>query len=785
MKKFLLLITSFALTGTMTARQLTPDEALALALGKMNAAQPEHTRALTADNNATRASLTYTEMSSQDVPLYYVYDIAEGGFIIASADDRTSSLLGYTDSGDFDGAKQNLTFMAWLKDCRKALSRLSHMPEQTRSASADTRTLTTSVRPLLGEIKWNQNAPYNLLTPLRVGYPNAEAEPDTVHAPTGCAATAVAQVMMYYQWPATGTGSHTNLNDSTQTVDFSQSTYQWSKMLPVYQGGESEESRVAVAQLMRDVGCALNMDYGYAGSGAYNDEILKTLATYFSYDKSMRPVDRTMYSSDEWNDLLLTELNEKRPIIFRATEIATLIGHFFILDGYDTNGLYHVNWGWGGYCDGYYDMNLMDPINYGPSGYEGGYTFKQDAILGVKPDVEGTSVAKPELEMPQHFLFDAQTQQWTYCVLNHGLGDFTGEVGIAMESPTGEVTKLTTDKYTDKPIGFYQNFRYSFAPPAAPGPGYMLYPYYSEEVDGEMKRIPAAYNCFSTLYSVEEDSVYHWDYDETEVADIALDSVVVKHNFVGFDPQLNITLTNYATSLKEYAESIAVNIYTMVDDEKELVCSGYAQAFIMPGETKELIVRCNDVAEEFKGKIVEGEYTYYLYFVLGDSYFKVDSASFEMLIMPPSEITYSDFTINKTEFLPDEELTASMTVANAGGFDMKTLDLTIFRRSDLSFVDNIGFNFTDIDADSNETFTFKKAISFDPGEYIATFYVDGEQLKDAPDFEITVLDPTALDKVQSAPVNDGKSGIYDLQGRPVQQVHKGEMYIGKSKFMVK
>ena len=784
MKKYLLLITSFVLTGTMMARQLTPDEALVLALGKMNTAQSESTRALAADNNETRASLTYTEMGGQDVPLYYVYNIAKGGFIIASADDRASSLLGYTDSGDFAGAKQNLSFMAWLKDCSKALSRLSSMPEQTRSVSAQTRTLTTSVQPLLGEIKWNQGAPYNLLTPLRVGYPDAEAEPDTVHAPTGCVTTALAQVMMYHQWPVTGTGSHTNENDSLQSIDFSQSTYQWSKMLPVYKGSESEESQMAVAQLMNDLGCALDMNYGYFDSGTSDQNILKALGNHFGYDKSMRLVYRYECSSEEWNDLLMTELNEKRPVPFGAV-VTSGGGHEFVLDGYDINGLYHVNWGWGGLSDGYFDINVMAPHDQGIGGFVGNHTIEQVMVIGVKPDVDETSVAKPEVVMNRHFVFDKETQQWTYQVKNYGLGDFTGEMGIAMESPAGEITKQTTEKYDSIPLVLFQKIEFSFDAPLAPGPGYMLYPYYCDEVDGEMKRMPVIYNGFGTLYSVEEDSVYTWNSDVDEIADINLVSVEVKHNYVGFDPQLNITLSNSATSLKEYAEHISVDIYTKVDGEEKRVCSGYGQGFVMPGETKELIVRCNDVAEAFKGKIVEGEYKYYLYLYLGGRYSQIDAASFEMVITTPSEITYSDFTINKTEFQPNEELTASMTVANTGGYDMKTLAFVILTKEEEKLVDAVLLNNVDIEADSSETYTFKKAISYTPGEYIGAFFENSHLVQESPIFEFSVGDPTTLDKVEPAPATGGKSGIYDLLGRPVQQVRKGGVFIGKNKFLVK
>ena len=784
MKKLILFLSSFLLTGTMMAHQLTPDEALALALGKMKAAQPERTRAQAASINAASVSLTHTEMSVQNVPLYYIYNIAEGGIIIAGADDRASSLLGYTDSGDFDGAKQNESFMAWLKDCRRALSHIDSMPEKTRSASAEPRALATSVQPLLGEIEWDLEAPYNLLTPMRVGYANEEAAPDTIHARTGCVATAVAQVMMYYQWPVTGTGSHTNMNDSTQTVDFSQSTYQWSKMLPAYKGDESEESKMAVAQLMYDVGCALDMEYRYDNSYAWNYDILKALANHFGYDKNMRLVFRTQCSTEEWNLLLMTELNEMRPVLFGAQ--APLIGgHRFVIDGYDTNGLYHVNWGWSGRANGYFDMNLMDPDIMGIGGYAGGFTIGQDMVLGIKPDKEGTSVAKSDLVVYKQFNFDMQTQQWTYTISNYSLGDFTGEVGIAIESPTGEVAKLKTETFDAEPIGLYKMIDCSFSTPVASGSGYKLYPYYCDVTDGEMKRIPAPYNSYSTLYSVEEDGMYNWKVVLSEVADLDIVDVVVKHHFVGFDPLLNITLSNSAASVKEFADDICVEVSTMEDGEKKLVCSGLAQAFVMPGETKEIVVWCSQVEDQFVGKIVEGVYTYSIKMWIGGDYIDVDSASFEMVIIPPSDITYSDFAINKTEFQPNEELVASMTVANTGGFDMKTLELTIFRQSDFSLVDNIGLENSDIDVNSNETFTFKKAITFDPGEYIAVFFVDHKQLMEAPVFEITVGDPTSLDKIQSAPVNDVMSGIYDLLGRPVLQMRKSGLYIGKGKFLIK
>lgn len=108
-----------------------------------------------------------------------------------------------------------------------------------------------------------------------------------------------------------------------------------------------------------------------------------------------------------------------------------------------------------------------------------------------------------------------------------------------------------------------------------------------------MMRIPAIYNSNATLYSVEKDGVYIWDYDDSEIADIKLGEVTVKHNFVGFAPQLNLSVTNNAASFKEYNGQISVDISTIENDEERTVCMGMAQAFINPGETEEIVVKCN------------------------------------------------------------------------------------------------------------------------------------------------------------------------------------------------
>lgn len=784
MKKFLLFLISFVLVGTMMARQLTPDEALALAMSRMNASQSMRARTLATGANAARVNLVHTEATDEDVPLYYVYNISDGGFIIASADDRASSLLGYTDNGTFEGSMQNLSFVAWLKDCSQALQWISQMPEvEGKTPSAQTRALATSVAPLLGDIQWNQNAPYNNTTPLKSAK-DSEGNTVTKHAPTGCVATAVAQVMMYYKWPDTGTGSHTNAKDKTQTVDFSKSTYQWSAMLPKYKGKESQTAQDAVAKLMSDVGCALDMDYGYDESGTKDHCIITALVNHFKYDKSLRILYRYMYTSQAWNDLLMTELNEARPILFGGVAPSGG-GHEFVLDGYDTNGLYHVNWGWGGMSNGYFDVNIMDSNNQGTGGYAGGYTIDQVIVLGVKPDKTGTSVGKPELVMTKHFTYDNENKSWKYSIKNYGAGDFKGEIALVKESPNGTKTTLYSNKYNTEPIVFNGGFDYSIGDPSVSGAGYKLYPCYSEVVGGELKPVSACQSSFCKLRSVYSSGKYVWQYDMSDIARIEINDVKVVHNYVGYAPKLTFKLTNPAGSLKEYADYLYIVVLKEVNGEDKMVCSGYASAFLNPGETKEVSARCSIVTEEFKDKITAGEYKYSINYRIGGYFYSLDSGTFDLVNIPASKIECVDYKLNKITFEQGEDLVGTVKLTNTGGYGETNLTIALFDiANDYINVGETKLKNAEMKANSTDIFTLKMSINLDPGNYIAAVFTNGSRFNNY--FTITVVAPTALDEIQTTPDADAKkSTLYDLQGRPVQQLQKGSLYIGNGKFVVK
>lgn len=217
--------------------------------------------------------------------------------------------------------------------------------------------------------RWNQTSPYNLYCP---------KDSKGKVSLTGCVATAMAQVMKYYEYPAkgTGTGSYSLDDGKTFTQTAISGTYDWSKMKTKYLSGYTDEEGQAVATLMRDCGYSVNMQYSSEGSAASDMYIPSALTYNFGYDSlAVNFLFRDFTADDEWYSTIYTELTAKRPVIFSGQSKDD--GHCFVLDGVDTDGKVHVNWGWGGQYDGFYDMDVFK------EGYE--YTSLQAIAYGFNP----------------------------------------------------------------------------------------------------------------------------------------------------------------------------------------------------------------------------------------------------------------------------------------------------------------------------------------------------------------------------------------------------------------
>lgn len=312
---------------------------------------------------------------------YYAFNL-EQGYVIVSGDDEMTELVGYAENGFFDAENVPPQMQLWL-------DRYAEYVAAVQSGKAKARKILLSdspsvvVEPLV-TTKWNQDAPFNNFAPEYTDDNN-----NTQRCATGCAATAMAQIMKFHNWPEQGVGHYSYEHQSFGTIssNFSEHIYDWTNMIDRYNNGEySNVQADAVALLMKDCGVSLNMNYGPV-SGASIYSYYPAFKNYFRY--SSRTVNRSGCETAEFTKIITDELQEGRPIIYCGTGEDG--GHAFVVDGYDTNYFLHVNWGWGGYSDGYFDMNYMDPTGLGIGGGSGAFKWNQGIVLarplkdGVEP----------------------------------------------------------------------------------------------------------------------------------------------------------------------------------------------------------------------------------------------------------------------------------------------------------------------------------------------------------------------------------------------------------------
>lgn len=334
------------------------------------------------------------------------------GFVLLSTDDAITPILAYSLTSPFAADRLPANVSAWMAGYERHIA--AGMPE-TPSVSAewgaldhtvgrapDTRQIpagTRSVSPLLTST-WNQYPLYNDSCP--IGW--SELDTCYEHSVVGCVATATAQVMRYWGHPARGTGRHSYYYDyydsnSRLSVNFASAAYDWANMPDSLTASSTAAEVRAVAQLCYHVGVAVEMGYSPDGSGAYIIDYgygyasaEDALKRYFGYSKKLTGIDSYYYDYDEWVDELKEELDRARPVIYAAADTNDAGGHAFVLDGYDAQDRFHVNWGWGGYCDGYYAIGHLDPEQDSVGrGYY--FNYNNEALIGVRPDSAGVGLA--------------------------------------------------------------------------------------------------------------------------------------------------------------------------------------------------------------------------------------------------------------------------------------------------------------------------------------------------------------------------------------------------------
>lgn len=324
--------------------------------------------------------VNHTGSRSAESPAFYVYNYGTNqGFVIVSGEDSTLPVLAFADSGKFvAGEGMPVQVKEWLQGYCNYIQQVRSGARYLEPAPDLGIDIAVAVEPLV-QTQWDQVEPYNNLCPPFDAVENCA---------TGCAATAIAQIMRHHAWPETGEGS---VAFDGKIIDFSQSRYDWENMLDTYDYGVSYpgEQCHAVAKLMYDVGVASAMQYGYE-SGTQNVNIYRSLYTHFKYSKQMQYLVRNSMTTAEWKSRIRKELDEGRPVYYGGFAEDMSMGHAFVCDGIDeTNNYFHFNWGWSGHCNGFYYLNSLNPPVLGVGGGAGNFNADHVAIVGIQPAVEG------------------------------------------------------------------------------------------------------------------------------------------------------------------------------------------------------------------------------------------------------------------------------------------------------------------------------------------------------------------------------------------------------------
>ena len=752
-------------------------------------------------------ALVHTQKSPQNgKALYYVFrNEKNGGFVITGADDRANSVLGYTENGTFDQALAIPAFRSWLSSCEAAMQWLSdkddaatestlpkfNIPDRVVSNADNTITLTipgrhyvedttlpASVEPLLGGIVWNQKDPYNRLCP-EIMY-NGKKQ----NCATGCVATAIAQVMKFWEWPKQGTGSNKYTSNKNGVkieleADFSLSVYDWENMLDDYSQGFTDEQGYAVAKLMSDIGIGVRMNYYYT-SGTQHDWTTYALGTYFGYNKGIKLCNRSHYTYAEWNDLLKKELSQSRPIVIGGDNLYEGTGHEFVIDGYDEDGNYHVNWGWGGMSNGYFDINYLDSDHQGVGGSNGGYPANQQVNIDCYPDIDGTSVANYQLiaSWEPNILSDGTV---TCMIDNIGLAPYTGKAGyvaIIDEEIVGEkVVPINEIEFGKGSFVVTTVNDLGVTPEIIGDKKCKIYLVYTE---GDEYRVPLSNAAFQNYVPFSFDANGNIKVDRTpeENAIPVCKSIEMTRDYAGYNIKAKAVITNEGVPTFDRGITMVIQ-----DENNETLAQGRNFTFIEEGSTYELEFNC----EPSIGKVLEAGKTYNValkYSAFG-AYPIIPGSETTVTIKDPGgkpSLSYSGFALDKDVIAPKEELTVNFDIENTGGFGLETLAVAIFKDGISQSIDLYTF---EVDFPAGKT-TVTKTIEmdYDEGGYSIGVYVRdsmGQWNMINPEYlEFTIKDSvTAITNVND---NTNVSNLYyNLQGRRVVNPQKGLYIVGNKK----
>ena len=452
MKKVLSLVVAIILgMGALLANPV--DVNTAKSLGQMFV-QANFEKTMRAD-----LELYYTVTSENGEPCVYVFNIGNEGFVMIAASDNVRPVLAYSENGSFDASNPYNGAMFMLDTYKNSISyaiekNVSATPEiagqweSLRNCGKLSSKRVGSVGPLV-QTKWNQNSPYNLYAPAASGGPGGRCY-------AGCVATAMSQVMKYWDHPAQGTGSHTYYcpGYGQQSANFGDTTYDWENM-PKTLNGANQTQIQAVATLMYHCGVAVDMSFAPDGSGSYSDLVPPAMAAYFDYNYCVKK-NRSSYSLANWISMLKAEFDLGRPVYYSGQSSSG--GHAFVCDGYNEDDFMHFNFGWSGSDDDWYQVDAIDYansataiFNYVPTSVYQNTLQAPTGVTVVKPS-ETAQEATISWTNPTKTISNVTVSELDYIFVERNK-----EVIAVIENPTPGADMT----YVDAAVPCYSTYEYS------------------------------------------------------------------------------------------------------------------------------------------------------------------------------------------------------------------------------------------------------------------------------------------------------------------------------------
>ncbi|MDD3431380.1 MAG: thiol protease/hemagglutinin PrtT [Bacteroidales bacterium] len=737
---FLLIFLMTACASSLFAVHLSPEQAMDQAkIFYMD----KHRSLLRAAPELRPVQLKKEAVESKDTnESYYIFNVADNqGFILAAADDRLRPVLAYADAGSFPSEQIPANLQAWLDFYESEIQYLIQMdPDSPVTNNTPVHYSDTGhyVEALLGYTQWDQFYPYNLQCPY--------SEDFSERTVTGCMATAMAQIMYYHQWPTNGFGSNSysltiDSGDRTLSADFYQTYYAWSDMQNVYTSDATEAQKQAVALLMYHCGVAVNMEYNVAsqgGSWAYLSDAGAALTKYFRYDTDLQMYTRDFFDYESWSGLIRSELDAGRPVLYRGGGVDGS-GHAFVCDGYDSDDFYHINWGWGGYGNGYFSLSTLDP-DYQGAGYSAlGYSYEQMMLAGIqKPD--NTYSGNYQLNMYTNGLsseisslqnINTKTFKLSFGFCNDGLSTFTGKVAIGVYQ-NGILQKTLGNLDITSLITYWGYQSYTFDGLSLSGLAegdYQLVLVYQAQQSSVWQKVAGSAKLNNYINVTIQGTSATFSTPDLSPHLSLLEAITTASNiYLNRIGRFNLSIQNTGREFYSYVslyiyDPVNPDNYQYLDKALLLIPQGSSQSLqlkglieLEPGNYKVLAVynTNNDQISENFGWLPQSE---------------IDTLQITVLPEPePADLILNKLPcfVNSILYAGAEQI-LQLEITNNGGFFDEVINAYIFPENDNSAVGELNAKEITIEQNETKTFELEGSIILEPGNYrlVIYYYQDG------------------------------------------------------------